>query len=452
MLFSKDRFELQEMRKIEDNDWFYTVLQRYAEWHFVHTYRRIEFVGRENIPTDGVVIYAPNHVNGLMDPIAMLCCNHRPKVFVARADMFRKRLLVPLLRRAKIMPINRIRDGREQVKQNESVIDDAVRVLSSGTDFSIMPEATHRPKHSLLPLGKGVFRIAYKVNEVLHGERRVYILPIGLEYGSYYRYRSTLLVNIGKPLDVTSYIHEHSGDTSAQIYNGLSEQLTFALRGLIWWIPDDDRYVALEEACYLLHSLPRGLCEDAAPSSLQGRLQQKQRLTKRLLAYEEQHPDAAKRLYSSLADIAAERRQHRIVASSLVASDNTLYKRTVVCGIALLLCLPYFVFAALFTSPMWLVLLVLFHFLDDKAFLNSLRYGFVALFLPIVYLVEIVVTALYAPLQLAVVFAVLLLPSHQVFYEYLRHSQRWFSDIRLCFAKDLRRKIAGLSRKDLQND
>lgn len=440
------------MRKIEDNDWLYSMVQRYAEWHFVHTYRRIEFVGRENIPADGVTIYAPNHVNGLMDPVAMICCNHRPKVFAARADMFRLRWLVPLLRRAKIMPVNRIRDGWEQVKENGAVINNAAEVLEAGADFSIMPEATHRPKHSLLPLGKGIFRIACRADEVLQGKKNVYILPVGLEYGSFYRYRSTLLVNIGKPIDVTTFVREHLDLSMPQVYNLLSEELSQRLRALIAWLPDDKRYDALLEAGYLFRHLPASLGENGSEQTLLGKMKQKQRITQRILQQEAVQPEATARLYAELNEIVAERRRLGIVASSLTEPLDTLFGRIWKRGIGLFFTFPYFAFAALCTAPMWLLLLLVFSFEDDKAFINSLRYGFVMFFLPVVYLVEILLCAACTPWWLLVLFCALLLPAHWVFYEYLRQGQRWISDLRLRKAGGLRMKIANLGGKDFDCD
>lgn len=437
---------------MEDNDWLYALVQRYAEWHFLHAYRRIEFVGRENIPADGVTIYAPNHVNGLMDPVAMICCNHRPKVFAARADMFRCRWLVPLLRRAKIMPINRVRDGWEHVKENGAVINDAAEVLEAGTDFSIMPEATHRPKHSLLPLGKGIFRIACRADEVLQGKKNVYILPVGLEYGSFYRYRSTLLVNIGQPVNVTAFVRQHRDLSMPQIYNLLSEELSRRLRALIAWLPDDGRYDALLEAGCLFRHLPVPFREDGDERTLLGRMKQKQRVTQRILQYEENRPEAAARFCAELREIASMRKRLGIVASSVIEPFDTLPGRLCKRGTGLLLALPWFVFAAVCTAPMWLLLLLVFSFEDDKAFLNSLRYGFVMFFLPVVCLVEILLCAVCAPWWLLVVFCALLFPSHWVFYGYLRQWQRWISDIRLAKAGGLRTKIAKMGGKDLGGD
>ena len=39
-------------------------------------YSEISIVGKENIPTDGAVIFAPNHTNALMDALSVLIISH----------------------------------------------------------------------------------------------------------------------------------------------------------------------------------------------------------------------------------------------------------------------------------------------------------------------------------------------------------------------------------------
>ena len=59
------------MQKIQDKDRFYNFLHPYVNCMFKHAYRHIKYVGKENIPTDGSVIFAPNHTNALQDSLAI---------------------------------------------------------------------------------------------------------------------------------------------------------------------------------------------------------------------------------------------------------------------------------------------------------------------------------------------------------------------------------------------
>lgn len=435
------------MRKIQDKDWLYDLCRPYVEGHFRLAYRCLEYAGRENIPTDGAVIFAPNHVNGLQDAIAVVGTDHKPKVFVARADMFRIAWLAPLLRRAKIMPINRIRDGVENVRRNDAVMEEAVSVLADGVAFCIMPEATHRPKHSLLPLAKGVFRIARLADERLAGTKPVYLVPVGLEFGSYFRFRSTLLVNIGTPIDVTAFFRTNAALPLPQAYNQLSERLTEAMRDLILYIPEDAPYDALLEACYLRDFLPFPSCPEVSGYGLMARLQTDQAVVETLLQLQAVSPGKAALLLEHLDEIARIRKDARICVASVQCPQAALRRVVTLREGLLVLASPWFVFSALATIPMWTVLAGVFAGLEDRAFLNSLRCGFAMLRLPLWYMVLVLLVSSWLTVGWTILCVLCFLPSHVVFYEWLRHFQRLVSDVRLLHNRLLRAKISELRRR-----
>ena len=76
-------------KKIQDYDRLYATLRHYVDLAMKLSYRTLRYVGRERIPQDGAVIYAPNHTNALMDALIILTMDRKAKVFVARADIFR---------------------------------------------------------------------------------------------------------------------------------------------------------------------------------------------------------------------------------------------------------------------------------------------------------------------------------------------------------------------------
>lgn len=230
------------MSKIQDKDWLYAFLRPYVDWVFRRSYRSFRYTGKENIPTDGAVIFAPNHTNALCDAMAILGIDHGQKVFVARADIFKDPKKAKILTWLKIMPINRVRDGLDEVRHNDETINKAVDTLHDGIPFCILPEGTHRPKHSLLPLSKGIFRIALQANESFGEEKPIYIVPVGLEYGDYFHLWDSLTVNIGKPIDVTAFAKAHADLERPQLMMALREELTLRMRELIIWVPDDEQY------------------------------------------------------------------------------------------------------------------------------------------------------------------------------------------------------------------
>ena len=75
---------------IQDKDWFYTFLRYFVDWSVRSSFRKYQVENIENLPEEGSVIWASNHTNALMDPMVMLPANKIRKVFVARADIFKK--------------------------------------------------------------------------------------------------------------------------------------------------------------------------------------------------------------------------------------------------------------------------------------------------------------------------------------------------------------------------
>lgn len=221
------------MSKIQDKDWLYLFLRPYVDWLFRRSYRRFRYVGKENIPTDGAVIFAPNHSNALCDAMAILGIDKRQKVFVARADIFKDPKKAKILNWLKIMPINRVRDGLEEVRHNDETINKAVDTLRDGVPFCIFAEGTHHPDRTLLPLNKGIFRIALQANETFGEEKPVYIVPVGIEYGDYFHLWDSVDVTIDAPINVTEFSLQHSELSYPQLIMALREVLTERLKSLV---------------------------------------------------------------------------------------------------------------------------------------------------------------------------------------------------------------------------
>lgn len=403
-----------------------------------HSYRKFQIEGLENIPSDGCTIWAENHTNALMDPLVVLRLTKGPKVYVARADIFKSRpIVVKILTFLKIMPIYRIRDGFDSVKRNDEVISRAVDVLSDGVPVSIFPEATHRAKHSLLKLSKGVFHMAYAVNEKCEGKKPVYIQPVGIDYGDYFRFRSTVLVRFGKPVDVTGFIRENSDLSQPVQMQRLREILQERMAGLITYVPDDEDYDSVWEYAKLKAGNPgyfkKALaeCEDRAGRKLNG-LEKIQAVDRyaiaEVLELREKEPEKASELLQNVDRLRVWRIQNGVSVKSIAGCTSWLG----LLGKALLLLagLPYYVFSAVVCLPVWLPTLLILRHVDDDAFYNTARLG-VRFALSWLYVVAFGVTFFCAMSILpAVLLTLLLIPAYNYFTDYREFARLRFSDLR----------------------
>lgn len=238
--------------EIWDHSYIYSICRYYVDWCTATSYSRTTVTGKENIPGDGIIIFAPNHCNALMDALNVLRWDKGPTAFGARADMFRKPLLAKILTFLRIVPLARERDGRQAIADNAGIYDKIGTCLEKGIPFTIFSEGTHRTMHSLLPIKKGVARIA--VQTARQSAKPVYIQPIGLDYEDYFRNMVSLKISYGKPIAVSEMIAADPQASDAELYRSICDGLRGQLASLITYFPDDDNYPAAWEKYITEHS------------------------------------------------------------------------------------------------------------------------------------------------------------------------------------------------------
>ena len=104
-----------------------------------------------------------------------------------------------------MLPVFRIRDGFENLLNNDESFLIAVNVLENKRSVGIFPEASHTNMRKLLPLKKGVPRLAFMAESKNDFNLGVKIVPVGIHYTNYERMGCTVHVMFGKPIDVREY-------------------------------------------------------------------------------------------------------------------------------------------------------------------------------------------------------------------------------------------------------
>lgn len=161
-------------------------------------------VGLDKIPTDRPVILVSNHQNAMLDPLVLCIESERQLHWLTRADIFKKPKVNKLLRALNMLPVYRERDRVEDLSgYNKVTFEVCNQRLKAGAIICMFPEGTHRGKKQLVPLKKGVARLA--LNALESDMHHTCIVPVGLEYEDYYNYRKDLLVMVGDPIDLTPY-------------------------------------------------------------------------------------------------------------------------------------------------------------------------------------------------------------------------------------------------------
>jgi 1-acyl-sn-glycerol-3-phosphate acyltransferase len=139
------------MMGVRSDDWLYRtgwVLVR----GFARLVWRLEVQGASNVPLEGGVIIAPNHLS-LLDPPLIGCACPRELRYLAKAELFRNRLFARFIRRLGAFPVER---GTADV----GAIKTALQFLKDGRAVIIFIEGTRGTGECLLPPTPGVTLLA----------------------------------------------------------------------------------------------------------------------------------------------------------------------------------------------------------------------------------------------------------------------------------------------------
>ncbi|MBR7114914.1 MAG: 1-acyl-sn-glycerol-3-phosphate acyltransferase [Alistipes sp.] len=431
----------KQQKKIQDYNLWYNLLRYYVDSTLKLSYRNIRYVGRERIPTDGAIIYAPNHTNALMDALVVLAMDRRPKVFVARADIFKIPILAKIFTFLKIMPIMRIRDGMDEVRRNHETIDKAVDVLRDRIPFCIFPEGQHQAKYSSLPLSKGIFRIAFQAQELMP-DVPLYIVPIGMRYGSFFRFRSTVRVQVGEPINIREFIAENSQYTPQEQMNIVRDILTERMQQSIFHIPNDEDYDATYEICAAVvkqqvRQLKGKDCEECR-NRLDAHFKANRLTVEQIALLKQNAPDRAAELLR-LGREASTIRKSRHISLASVSIKYPILSR-ILKTLFVLVALPYCLAAMVLTLPIKLLCAFLFTKLRDYAFRNSIRYLVNLVLWPVLIIIYTIAALFVLPWPWALSLIVILFPAPIVTHEMWRLLRLAISDVRYLASGDLRQK------------
>jgi 1-acyl-sn-glycerol-3-phosphate acyltransferase len=438
-------------KKIQDYDRTYNFLYHYVSFVLKQSYRSILLVGEENIPKDGAIIFAPNHTNTLMDALVVLTIDDNPKVFVARADIFKNRKLAKIFTFLKIMPIMRQRDGFQAVKKNQETIDKAVDVLKDKIPFCIFPEGTHLAKFSSLPLSKGIFKIAFQAHEQMP-QVPLYIVPVGIRYGNHFRFRSTIRMEFGKPINVGEYLTDNANLTPQEQMNSMKNLLTERLHATLFRIPNDEDYDATYEVCNAVESIEMKDILGKKSNKihlLELQHQANNNTLKRIEALKANKPDKAKKLLELGREANKLRKKKGIDVESVSVKKPLLSRIPRV--ILTLLTLPYTLPISLLASPVVLLCQFIFTKLKDPAFRNSVRFVMNLLVWPLLWMIYGIIAFCLLPWSWALCATLFIMPAPYVAHELWKTMRLVVSDIKFLKEKRLKKiysQIRGIILED----
>jgi 1-acyl-sn-glycerol-3-phosphate acyltransferase len=354
-------------------------------WHNNVFYRKVIVLGRENIKPNDHVIFAPNHQNALMDALAVLFTHKGQPIFLARADIFKKKTIASILYFLKILPVYRIRDGFSSVKGNDEIFAKTIDVFKNKNGLIILPEGDHAGFRRLRQLKKGICRVAFQSDEATGFNLKIKIIPVGLEFSNYSRFRQVLTVAYGKPIEVSEFFDLYKVSPERAL-NGLRSRLSDEMKGIMVHIESEEDYEAIDE----LRSMINGRFSDDIrfPKLLRDRI-----LINKVNLLKSSDPSLYKRI-CSLSIMVKEKAKELNTDYRLLEKKKHPIGWLIAGMVGIILTFPLFIYGNIFNLTFLEIPNLQIRKIKDPQFHSSIRYG-ISLALAFVFLPGYLILSLF---------------------------------------------------------
>ena len=365
----------------------YENLRTYVRFAFWLTHKRIVVTGLENIPKDKPVIFAANHQNALMDPLALVCTNPLQTLWLTRADIFKTKAIADVLKFLKMIPIYRIRDGKDNLSNNEEIFNQVTLTLESKQSVALFPEAAHSGRRQMLSHKKAIPRIAFETEEKNNFQLELQVVPVGIFYDHYWKFNRTLLVQYGMPLEIDAF-KDRFAENQQNAMLALRDQIHERIEPLVMQINSVDHYADYED-------IRRVAGKEYAKKTFFSSnpvvqlFKAEQELIAKTEKLEAGQPDVFKQVKDKTHLYIKTIRTTGLMDEQLVKALNTSLLLLLVQFIGALLAFPLFLFGFLTNAfPYFIPRLFITRKLKDKAFVSSFNFAVGLVLFPVCYLIE----------------------------------------------------------------
>jgi 1-acyl-sn-glycerol-3-phosphate acyltransferase len=378
--------------------------------------RRFCILGVENIPKNKPVILAPNHQNALSDALAIVFSLPGQPVFLSRADIFKNKLAAFFLTQFKIMPVYRIRDGKESLVNNQDTFDSSIRVLKNNKMLCLFPEGSHIGMKSMLPHKKAIARIAFLAGENTNFDIDLSVVPVGIYYSHYYNFRSDLVVQYGKPIPLKEYfdIYRSEGELKATL--ALKDKVYTEVSSLCVDVPEKEDYDIYEQ-CFEIFSrqVCRNLNLKTTPPNL---VKAEQTIVQKVKSYLDEHVHDRDGLLSAANNYKSLKKELKISEEALIKGEMKTFEFTK-SFLFLLFLLPFSLVGAIIHG--WLFRITFYSIrkkIKDPQFYSSFSLGLnVVMFTSWIAILLIIVTFLLKNLIIALLLVFISIPCAIIAWE-----------------------------------
>ncbi|WP_248723467.1 1-acyl-sn-glycerol-3-phosphate acyltransferase [Seonamhaeicola sp. ML3] len=183
--------------------WLHSV-RAYLRLGMFFYFKRIHIHDIENIPKDKPVLLLGNHQNALLDALLIAVYGGRFSYFLTRAAVFKKKFVSKLLGSLRMLPVYRVRDGWNNLSNNNAIFEICSGLLKKGESIVIFPEGNHNLARRVRPLSKGFTRIVFDTLEK-YPDLDLQLVPVGVNYQKAIGCPDSTALYFGKSISVKEF-------------------------------------------------------------------------------------------------------------------------------------------------------------------------------------------------------------------------------------------------------
>ena len=208
------------VRKLESLPWdhsgkhpgnrpFWEVIRRAVDIAWSYIIRHSEMDSPSEV--EGGSVYASTHLNGLIDPLAIMKSQDRRIIAIGRHDIMTMPVIGWITRRIGSQPVIR----RAELERGVSNPEFAKRInkrsmltmancIASGHAAIVMPEGKSHQDTKMHALRTGALRFTLNASSIAHerGLPQPVIQPVGLHFRCHYWFRTDVFVEFGEPITI----------------------------------------------------------------------------------------------------------------------------------------------------------------------------------------------------------------------------------------------------------
>lgn len=154
---------------------------------YMHLMFKIDIQGEEHMPKEDGFVLCSNHMSNY-DPLTVAAFIPREVRFIAKKELFHKRMMAKLLFSLGAFPVDRETTDMKAFKT-------AIKLLKNNEVLGIFAEGTRVKEGEAKAAKAGVAMFAFKAG--------VPIVPVAVS--STYRFRSTVYIRYGEPISLEEY-------------------------------------------------------------------------------------------------------------------------------------------------------------------------------------------------------------------------------------------------------